>query len=77
MLDEQSKQRVKHLCELIAKEQDHSRFARLLTELNQVLAGNVSRRTDGSGNHSHVNVSDQEISQKDIPSSSSGSKGSS
>jgi hypothetical protein len=37
MLDEQSKQRVKQLCDLIAKEQDHHRFSRLVEELNRLL----------------------------------------
>jgi hypothetical protein len=37
MLDELSKQRVKELCDLIAKEQDHHRFSVLIAELNQLL----------------------------------------
>lgn len=37
MLDEASKQRVKDLCDQIAKEQDHKRFSQLIAELNQVL----------------------------------------
>jgi len=39
MLDEASKQRVKELCDLIAKEQDAHRFSTLLAQLNQVLDG--------------------------------------
>lgn len=37
MLDDTSKQRVKELCDMIAKEQDHQRFSVLVAELNQVL----------------------------------------
>jgi hypothetical protein len=37
MLDEPSKQRVKQLCDLIAKEQDHHRFSSLVEELNRLL----------------------------------------
>jgi len=37
MLDEQSKLRVKELCDLIAKEQDHHRFSSLVEELNRLL----------------------------------------
>jgi len=37
MLDEHSKQRVKELCDLIAKEQDHHRFSSLVAELNRLL----------------------------------------
>lgn len=37
MLDESSKQRVKELCDLIAREQDHHRFSVLVAELNQLL----------------------------------------
>jgi hypothetical protein len=37
MLDEQSKQRMKELCDLIAKEQDHHRFSNLVAELNRLL----------------------------------------
>jgi len=37
MLDEQPKQRVKELCDLIAKEQDHHRFSSLMAELNRLL----------------------------------------
>jgi hypothetical protein len=39
MFDEFSKQRVKHLCDLIAKEQDHHRFSLLVAELNELLDG--------------------------------------
>jgi len=37
MLDEQSKQRVKELCDLITKEQDRHRFSSLVEELSRVL----------------------------------------
>ncbi len=36
MLNEASKQRIKHLCNLIANESDRDRFTQLVTELNQV-----------------------------------------
>jgi hypothetical protein len=39
MFDEFSKQRVKHLCDQIAKEQDHQRFSLLVAELNDLLEG--------------------------------------
>ena len=39
MLDDLSKQRVKELCDQIAKEQDHKRFSLLISELNDVLDG--------------------------------------
>ena len=37
MFDEESKERIKQLCDLIAKEQDHRRFSLLIAELNQLL----------------------------------------
>ena len=37
MFDGQSKQRIKQLCDLIAKEQDHQQFSLLIAELNQLL----------------------------------------
>ena len=37
MFDEASKERIKQLCDLIAKEQDHRRFSLLIAELNQLL----------------------------------------
>lgn len=37
MFDEQSKERIKQLCDLIAKEQDQQRFSLLIAELNQLL----------------------------------------
>jgi hypothetical protein len=37
MLDEQSKQKMKELCDLIAKEQDRQRFSSLMEELNRLL----------------------------------------
>ena len=39
MLDDASKQRVKDLCDLIAKEQDQKPFSELNPELNQLLDG--------------------------------------
>jgi hypothetical protein len=39
MLDDVSKQRVKELCDLIAKEQNAYRFSDLLRQLNAVLDG--------------------------------------
>lgn len=39
MLDEPARQRVKEICELILKEQDHKRFSVLIAELNQLLDG--------------------------------------
>jgi hypothetical protein len=39
MLDDASKQRVKELCDLIAKEQNAYRFSDLLRQLNAVLDG--------------------------------------
>jgi hypothetical protein len=50
VLDEVSKQRVKELCDQIAKEQDRHRFSRLISELNQILEDSGTRtsgRTDG------------------------------
>jgi hypothetical protein len=52
MLDELSKERVKHLCDLIAKEQDHQRFSVLVAELNDLLDGCDSGRKDGDGSPS-------------------------
>ena len=37
MLDEQTKQRMKELCDLIVNEQDHRRFSSLVAELNRLL----------------------------------------
>jgi hypothetical protein len=37
MLDDHEKQRVKELCERIAKEQDHNQFSTLIAQLNQLL----------------------------------------
>jgi len=39
VLDDSYKQRVKNLCDLIAKEQDQKRFSVLIHELNQLLDG--------------------------------------
>jgi hypothetical protein len=47
MLTDESKKRVKELCDLIAKEQDHRRFISLLAELNQVLDRNGSSNSSG------------------------------
>ncbi len=45
MLDEISKQRVKELCDQIAREQDRHRFSRLISELNQILEDSGTRTT--------------------------------
>ena len=37
MLDDESKKRVKDLCDQIAKEQDRNRFSVLVAELNRIL----------------------------------------
>jgi hypothetical protein len=37
VFDEASKERIKQLCDLIAKEQDQRRFSLLIAELNQLL----------------------------------------
>lgn len=52
MLDDASKQRVKQLCDLIAKEQDTRRFTVLIAELNQLLenCAPAIKKTDGDGN---------------------------
>ena len=48
VLDDASKQRVKDLCDLIAKEQDQTRFSVLIHELNQLLDGlHTGGATDG------------------------------
>jgi hypothetical protein len=48
VLDDASKQRVKELCDLIAKEQDQSRFSVLIHELNRLLDGlDTGGATDG------------------------------
>ena len=48
MLDDSSKQRVKDLCDQIAKEQDQKRFSVLIHELNQLLDGaQTSSESDG------------------------------
>ena len=56
MLDEQSKQRVKELCDRIAHEQDHKQFSMLIAELNQLLDPDHTdhkRNMDGRGNSNH------------------------
>ena len=52
MLDEQSKQRVKELCDRIAKEQNHGQFSILITELNNLLEASEFRSNDGHGSAS-------------------------
>jgi len=47
MLTEESKKRVKELCDQIAKEQDHRRFLTLLSELNRALNGTGSSNSSG------------------------------
>lgn len=37
MFNGETKARIKYLCDLIAKEQDHYRFSALISELNQLL----------------------------------------
>lgn len=56
LLDDEAKQRVKELCDLIAKEQDHRHFSVLLEELNNILEGvqptNSKNSKDGDHNTS-------------------------
>jgi hypothetical protein len=69
MLDDASKQRVKELCDLIAKEQNAYRFSDLLRQLNAVLDG-----TDGAIASDGVDRSDgaaKERGRGDLSSSSS------
>ncbi len=48
MLDGESKERVKELCDQIAKEQDRNRFSELISELNQLLEKSGSKNgSDG------------------------------
>lgn len=49
MLDEQSKQKVKELCDRIAKEQDQKQFSILIAQLNDLLDGPEVRSNDGHG----------------------------
>jgi hypothetical protein len=46
VLDEDSKQRVKDLCDQIAKEQDRNRFSQLIAELNHILEQSGTRADD-------------------------------
>jgi hypothetical protein len=46
VLDEGSKQRVKDLCDQIAKEQDRNRFSQLISELNYLLEQSGTRTDD-------------------------------
>ena len=39
VLDDATKQRVKELCDMIAKEQDQTRFSMLISELNSLFDG--------------------------------------
>ena len=50
MFDGALKERIKQLCDLIAKEQDHRRFSLLIAELNQLLeeAQPLPNQTAGS-----------------------------
>ena len=49
MLDGDSKERVKELCDQIAKEQDRNRFSELISELNQLLEKTGSKNgSDGT-----------------------------
>jgi hypothetical protein len=58
VLDEVSKQRVKELCDQIAKEQDRNRFSELIAELNQILESSETK-TDG---HTHFSLPTKEPS---------------
>jgi hypothetical protein len=53
MLDEHEKQRVKELCERIAKEQDHNQFSILIAQLNQLLEKSELRTNAARNNLSH------------------------
>ncbi len=57
VLDEISKQRVKELCDQIAKEQDRHRFSRLISELNQILEDSGTRTSDGADGAAIVDTS--------------------
>ena len=46
MLDEASKQRVKSLCDQIAKEEDRDGFSKLISELNELLESADARTAD-------------------------------
>lgn len=59
MLDDSAKQRVKDLCDLIAKEQDQKRFSMLIQELNQLLDG-VQTGSEKDG-RSGIPPSNQEL----------------
>jgi hypothetical protein len=48
VFDEASKERIKQLCDLIAKEQDHRRFSLLIAELNQLLEEVQPLRSQGA-----------------------------
>jgi len=48
VFDEESKERIKQLCDLIAKEQDHQRFSLLIAELNQLLEDVQPLRTQSA-----------------------------
>jgi hypothetical protein len=56
VLDEISKNRVKELCDQIAKEQDHYRFSLLISELNRIL------ETSRAGSNGNVALSVSEPS---------------
>jgi len=53
MLDDHEKQRVKELCERIAKEQDHNHFSTLIAQLNQLLEESELRTNAARNNLSH------------------------
>lgn len=59
MLDEQSKQKVKELCDRIAKEQDHKHFSVLIAQLNQLLEDCDGR---SGSNHGDPSTSANNIS---------------
>jgi hypothetical protein len=56
VLNEAAKQRVKYLCDQIAKEQNQARFSQLIAELNEVLeSAQDGRKPDARANLSSHN----------------------
>jgi hypothetical protein len=68
MLNQQAEQRVKELCDLIAKEQDRHRFSSLVAELNRLLDDCYSTPATNS------KKKDSETENPSFPSSESSSK---
>jgi hypothetical protein len=58
VFDGELKERIKQLCDLIAKEQDHQRFSLLIAELNQLLE-EVQPLRDRSDSSAQVPLSSQ------------------